>query len=116
MKIAFYRMTRTRSAQRIAPEAVEQLLTLPDTALLDCIDGSLLDEYLIAIGDNLLIAYEQYLNEWSSCYRITYGNPDKIGALWEQRQQEAEEAAAEAEARYHAFTVRHDNDNDNINA
>ena len=116
MRIAFYRMTRTRSADRIAPEAIEQLLTLPDTELLDCIEGSLLDEYLIAIGENLLIAYEQPLNCWSSCYRITYGNPDKIGELWEQRQQEAEEAAAEAEARYHAFTVSHDNDNDNINA
>ena len=91
MRIAFYKMERTRTVKDISYKTIENLMQLDDVEILDCLEGSLLDNFLLAIGENYAIAQETYLNCWSSCYTLIYGNCDKIQDRWDNLRKEYEE-------------------------
>lgn len=38
----------------------------------DCVEGSLIDNYLYDTGDGWLAIFERFLNSWSSGYRCEY--------------------------------------------
>jgi hypothetical protein len=95
-------MERTRTIKNVSLEAVNDLLNGDNVELLEVLEGSLLDNYLIYCHNNgnLVLCTETYLNEWSSCYTVIYGNYDKVYAKFEKFENEYRQMIQDIEETY----------------
>ena len=80
-------MERTRTIKNVTLAAVEEVLNdYENNELIECLEGSLIDNYLIygSQRDIYIFCKETYVNPWCSDYTVYYGNKDKIWKLWEE--------------------------------
>lgn len=68
----------------------------------DFIDGSLLDNFVVATKRGFAAIYECYVNEWQSQYRIEFqpGTAQDVFRRWYEFEKESEKQAAQMEADY----------------
>ena len=64
---------------------LEKLIKQNKGEILDIIEGSLIDNFLITTKRGYIALIETYMNCWSSYYTLNFcKNPNEIYALWDE--------------------------------
>ena len=61
---------------------------------IDCIEGCLLDNLLIACKGGTAVVFEKYVNSNSSCYEVYFSRGNEAENLFYERFQDYEEVSA----------------------
>ena len=56
----------------IDSDFLEQFVHQNNAKYIECIEGCLLDNYVLACNRGTAFIYEQYVNEWTSNYRVEF--------------------------------------------
>lgn len=63
--------------------SVEQILDFYKGEITDCIEGCLIDNFLISTDKGLLMLEETYQTCWTSIYTVYIGDNDAIAQKWD---------------------------------
>lgn len=65
--------------------AIEELQNRENIEFVDCIEGCLIDSLLLydSKADLYYMCLEHAQNEWTSCYKVSYGNGKIIYQKWD---------------------------------
>jgi hypothetical protein len=71
----------------------------------DCVEGVLLDNFVIMTKRGFAAVYEKYCNESTSCYHVVFetGTAQNMFKQWYEFEEAAEKQAAEMEEHYKKF-------------
>ena len=70
----------------ISPKRLDTWLRQNKAETLECVEGCLLDSFLVGTKRGYAAIYEHYLNPWSSDYFVEFGTTDETEVIkrWEE--------------------------------